>query len=72
MLEAEEIKLTFGERLKIIRSRKKMSQVELAKRVDLFPYTINNYEKDKYMPNGANLERICKVLDVTASELLGF
>lgn len=64
--------LTFGERLRFIRKRKNMSQKELSEKTGLYQIYISNYENDKGLPTCTTLEWLCKALDVSASELLGF
>lgn len=64
--------LTFGEKLRLIRKRRNMSQKELSEKTGLYQIYISNYENDKSFPNCTTLEWLCKALDVTASELLGF
>lgn len=68
----EESNLTFGERLQVIRRRKKMLQSDLARKTGLNQYCISNYEKDKHLPSYTAIMWLCKALNVTASELLGF
>lgn len=63
---------TFGQRLKRIRKEKKITQVKLAKKVCIVPHAISSYETGKNVPSLSTLEWLCKALDVTATELLGF
>jgi transcriptional regulator with XRE-family HTH domain len=63
---------TFGQRLKRIRREKKLTQLKLEKMSGISHHSISNYEKGKKSPNIVYLEWLCKALDVTASELLGY
>ena len=63
---------TFGQRLKRIRREKAVSQTELEKMSGISKQAICNYECDKIEPSASRLEWLCKALDVTATELLGF
>ena len=63
---------TFGQRLKRIRKAKKLTQTALANKVGVTPQYIHLWESEKYRPSLQMFEWLCKALDVTASELLGF
>lgn len=60
---------SFGERLKEIREKKKITQAELAKKTGIKQSAISSYENDKYMPNIENLRAICNALSVSAADL---
>lgn len=59
----------FGERLKILREREKLTQGELAKITGIHQSAISSYENDKYMPNIETLRSICNALHVSAADL---
>lgn len=63
---------TFGQRLKRLRKAQRLTQREFAKKVGIGNDHICKYEHDKHIPNVVVLEWLCKALDVTATELLGF
>lgn len=63
---------TFGQRLKRIRTEKGFSQMELAEEAGVAQCQICSYEKDRHSPTITIFEWICKTLNVTASELLGY
>ena len=46
--------------------------MELAKKTGLTKSQIGEYERDIHEPSVSRFEWLCKALDVTASELLGF
>lgn len=60
---------SFGERLKEIREKEKITQAELAKKTGIKQSAISSYENDKYMPNIENLRAICNALNVSAADL---
>lgn len=64
--------ISFGERLKKIRMERGLSQSQLAAKVYTTAMQICEYEKDRHSPSLGVFESICKALNVTASELLGF
>jgi transcriptional regulator with XRE-family HTH domain len=68
----KEHKETFGQRLKRIRKEKKLTQTELGNKVGIDFHAISNYEVGITLPSLPTLEWLCKALDVTASELLGY
>lgn len=63
---------TFGQRLKRIRKEKGLKQSELADKINVDYPRMSNYERGKIKPSIATLKKMCVVLDVSASELLGF
>ena len=63
--------MTLGQRIKLIRTHKGISQVELAKRCDLTRQTINNYEKDQREPTLLNAMCIADALGVSLDFLVG-
>lgn len=63
---------TFGQRLRRIRKAQNLTQKELAKKSGIDNQSICGYEKGRTSPNIVYLEWLCKALDVTATELLGF
>ena len=63
---------TFGERLRMIRKNKWMKQYQLADKIGISRPHLNMLERDKVQPTITTLEWICKALDVSATELLGY
>lgn len=68
----KEHKETFGQRLKRIRKAKGLTQVALANKSGIDQHFISNYEVEKTVPSLPTLEWLCKALDITATELLGY
>jgi len=61
----------FGERLKTIRKRRGLTQVELADRLGIHPSLISQYECGYLRLHGALLIRLAQVLQTTPDEILG-
>lgn len=61
----------FGEKLRSLRLERKMTQQELADRLDLVKGSISAYEQSKKYPSIEVLIKICKVFNVSADYLLG-
>lgn len=62
---------TFGKRLARIRKEKGLTQVELAKKMDIIQVLISDYERDKLRPYYDTVVNFSKALGVSADELLG-
>lgn len=56
--------MTTGEAIKILRADKGITQQELSKMTGIQQSTISLYEKRNVMPNGLNVYKLCKALDV--------
>lgn len=63
---------TLGERLKAIRKEKGLKQYKLAEKIGIYTSQLSRFERGLTIPNVATLEWICKALNVSASELLGW
>lgn len=63
--------MTFGERLRLLRQQKGLSQRQLARRMFVEQKTINNYENKGRLPTVQHLLRLCDALEVSADWLLG-
>lgn len=61
----------FAERLKELRTAENLSQKELAKKVNLSPSAIKQWENEKRNPNAEAVVAIAKFFDVSADYLLG-
>ena len=60
-----------GEKIKLVRMQKKMSQSDLAKAADVHQKNISKYENDGVVPSALVLKEIAKALGVTSDFLLG-
>lgn len=61
----------FGQRLKVIRQGRALTQQELGDKVGVSQRVIAYYESDDAQPPGALLVDLAQALQVTADELLG-
>ena len=61
----------FAERLKELRLEKKLSQMQLAKLVDLSQSGIKQWENNQRIPNADAVVRLAKFFRVTTDYLLG-
>lgn len=62
---------TIGLKLKELRIEKGLTQIELAKQLNLDKSTIAKYETDKIEPSITMLKQFCKFFNVSADYLLG-
>lgn len=60
-----------GERIRLARKDKGLSQKALAAKANLSTTAIQNYEYGKYKPKVEQVERIANALGVTAVDLMG-
>ena len=63
--------ILFTKRFNEVLSYSKISQTELAARVNVSKQCISDYKSGKYFPSIQTLFLICKVLEVSADYLLG-
>ena len=61
----------FGEKLKVMRELKHLSQEELGRRIGLSGSVISAYEKSRKYPSIETLIKICSELSVSADYSLG-
>ena len=61
----------FNERLKLLRTANKLSQVELANKLGVKKQTISNWENDNILPSVEMLIKICKFFNVSSDYMLG-
>jgi len=65
------VKLSFGERLKRLREERDLTQLELAKILNIANSTLSLYESGKRHPDFETLQKIAKFFNVTTDFLLG-
>ncbi|GHU40270.1 hypothetical protein FACS1894193_02290 [Bacilli bacterium] len=63
---------TFAERLKMLRKEKKLTQTELAERLETTQGTVGKWENEKLEPNLEKVIELAKELGATTDYLLGF
>ena len=56
---------------KAIKEDKKFTQVELAKRMNISPVSVNKWMKDG-APSIDKLPQLCEILDISPNELFGY
>ena len=61
----------FSTRVRELRRRFGMTQVELAKRVRVTQQAVGLWEKGKAVPQGDSVKRLAKIFSVPADDLLG-
>jgi len=57
-------KKQFSHRLKLLRKIRKLSQQQLAERIDRSVETISHLERGLSFPNGETIDRLCEALSV--------
>lgn len=62
-------RLLFVDNLRHIMRTKGISANKVAKRMDVSPYTINNYTRGKIMPNDEQLKELAQALECTVDDL---
>ncbi len=60
-----------GENLKKVRTRRLLTQEELAERADVSAATIVNIERNNQEPHFRTIRKLAKALNVDPTELLG-
>lgn len=62
--------MSLGEKIKIARKAKKMTQLELAEYLAVTKTTICHYEKNQIAPSLSIFKQLCQLLNLSADELL--
>lgn len=63
--------MTLGEKIKLARNHKKLSQLELSEQAGTHQKNISKYEQDLVVPSALTLKKIADALSVTTDYLLG-
>ena len=63
--------MTFAEKLKYLREDKNLSQIQLAKILEINQTTVSTWELGKKLPDFLNIVKISKCFNVTSDYLLG-
>lgn len=66
------MELSFGEKIKLLRENKDLTQQELGNVLNMTQRKISYMEHDKYEPSIGDLKAICRYFNVSADYLLGF
>lgn len=62
--------MTLGENIHNLRKSKKLSQEELAEKVNVTRQTISNWELGETSPNPEQLKLLSKILDISIDDLV--
>lgn len=65
------MQLSFGEKIRLLREEKDLSQTRLGKLTNMTQRKISYIECGKYEPNIEDIVILCKYFDVSADYLLG-
>jgi transcriptional regulator with XRE-family HTH domain len=60
-----------GDKLREARTRRLLTQEELAEKAGVSPSTVVNVERDQQEPHFRTIRKLAKALDVEPNELLG-
>lgn len=63
--------MSLGQRIKAKRKEKKLTQVEVAKRLGIDNTTVSKWESDIYEPDAETLVKLAELFDTTSDYLLG-
>lgn len=61
---------TLGDQIKKLRLEKKLTQVQLANKLELDQTTVSSYEKNKRLPDIGTLGKLATAFDVSLDELV--
>ncbi len=67
-----DIKKLLGKKIKLIRKERKLTQEQLAEKVDIGTPNISYIENGKFAPSSETLQKIALALNVSACELYNF
>ena len=59
-----------GEKIRLLREARGLSQEELAEKLDVSRQTVSNWENDRATPDAVKLGALCKTFGVSADEML--
>jgi len=63
--------IKIGEKLKYLRTKKNVTQKQIAEYLDIASNSYQSFEYDKIKPSYENLVKLCDYYDVSADYLLG-
>ncbi|MDO6450552.1 helix-turn-helix domain-containing protein [Oceanobacillus profundus] len=63
--------MTLGERLRISRMRKKLTQIQVAKKLNISNISLSSYERDTTDPDTRTLKKLSELYEVSTDYLLG-
>ena len=59
-----------GDKIKLYRENKKMTQNEIANILDVSPATVSKYESGSLEPNIESIKRLAELFEISIDELL--
>ena len=62
--------MKFGENLKLIRKSKKMSQEQLAEKVNVSRQSVSKWETGDAYPEMSNILELCKIFNIKINDLI--
>ena len=62
---------TLGERMRILRKERRLSQANVASKIGVSASAVGMYEQNRRTPDNETLLKLCEVLGVTADCILG-
>ncbi len=68
----ENILIDFGQKIKLLRKEKKISQKQLSEKASLHINYIGMIERGERNPSLLNIEKIAKAFEISISELMNF
>ncbi|TCZ70975.1 XRE family transcriptional regulator [Paenibacillus albiflavus] len=63
--------MTLGERIKVLRTKAKFTQLDIAKKLDMGSSNFGHIENDRVTPSSTVLQKIADLLNTTTDYLLG-
>lgn len=66
------MEMTFGEKIKLLRENKELTQTQLGQAVNMTQRKISYLENEKYEPSMDDIRTLCRFFNVSADYLLGF
>ncbi len=62
---------SFGEKLKRLRNKFSLKQLDLANSLQVSPQAVSKWERDENFPDILTIKKIAHLFDVTVDELVG-
>jgi len=62
--------MEFGKAVRIARKKARLTQSELAERINVHEVTLRSWERNAYEPRASDIKKLCEVLEVSEAELL--
>ena len=66
------MELTFGEKIRLLREERELTQKQLGDAVHMTQRKVSYLEKDRYEPSLEDVKGLCSFFQISADYLLGF